>query len=130
MGITREHVADLHEGDVVELIDSEWPGVTIRGPVVNNAGRYWSVGSFAFTIPSDRLSLTVVKRVPRPFYINHPRSHPLPGDVVRMTDKTGRQRIVFLTAGGWLDEFHREHDLRRADHPVLLVNGENDEVVG
>lgn len=91
--ITREQVADLRPGDVVELAVDWWRGAVIRGPL-------WSRdGSSNLTVgPCDvrnrdgspyleeGRTLTVISRAPRPFYVNHHRDHSEPGDAVRDAD--------------------------------------------
>lgn len=94
MTITRERIADLCPGDVVELRDDRWPeGTVTRGPlrktdhglcvaalmVVDSLGDLFDAGGHR--------SLTVVSRVPRPLYVNHSRTEPVPGDVVRDADR-------------------------------------------
>jgi hypothetical protein len=91
--ITREQVADLREGDVVEVAHEDWPeGTVVRGPlwlmdgetlqVARIVVRHWD-GRHPF---DTGLSLTVISRAPRPLYVNHPRTEPVAGDVVRDAD--------------------------------------------
>jgi hypothetical protein len=94
MSITRDDVADLREGDVVELTSTTWPDGAVRGRLRND-GLYKSLvlkspcGEESYVIrnaqgdPScaDQRSLTVVSRAPRPLYVNHPRTEPSCGDV-------------------------------------------------
>jgi hypothetical protein len=144
MTITQEQVADLHPGDVVELRLDEWPpGQAIRGPLVlsktypgvleiqipGHASRYWvrteNRGPFN---PGNR-TLTVVSRAPKPLYVNHTRTEPVPGDVVRAAEGDGSEtyhyvRIDFgapwgATTGG--KRYPREHIPARLR---LLVDGE------
>jgi hypothetical protein len=90
--ITREQVADLQPGDVVEL--SFPSGSTIRGALTregySNSGlgitsAHWTVRSASGEVPPFIVdcSLTVVSRAPRPLYVNHPRTEAREHDVVR-----------------------------------------------
>jgi hypothetical protein len=113
--IRREDVADLQPGDVVELADYEYAGVSVRGPLRDMAG-VLVVGPFrvrhADGEPFQPLrstgTLTVVSRVPR-LYVNHPRTEPVAGDVVRDADSnssrvwlyTGTSRSPSDRYSGW-----------------------------
>lgn len=95
MSITNEQVADLREGDVVEL---SWPPVsghaevtiTVSGPLRLSSGMLF-VGCYCVRdqrghpVYGEKRTLTVVSRVPR-LYVNHPRTEPVPGDRVRDAD--------------------------------------------
>lgn len=93
MTITREDVADLRAGDVVELQLAT--GSTIRGALTDDrfvgglgiAGAGWlirdSSGDPAYQLDEDATAIVVVSRAPRPLYVNHDRTEPVPGDVVR-----------------------------------------------
>jgi hypothetical protein len=144
MTITREQVADLQPGDVVELRDDRWPEVVIRGPVrITENGDSYAVGELGISpafLPEFRQpynaatrTLTVVSRAPRPLYVNHPRTEPAGGDVARDADGDlpGRVWVYAGIAGTW----------RWAEHPSeaagqlkdvrlrLLVDGETGQVV-
>ena len=92
MTITRADVADLREGDVVELTDERWPdGTVLRGPAYFYDGEL-RVGHLALATCDGRLyvdrprtTLTVISRAPR-LYTNSDRSEPVAGDVVRNAD--------------------------------------------
>jgi hypothetical protein len=90
--ITREQLVDLREGDVVERAYDVAPDTVTRGPlraypdgslrlaeelIRHSDGRFWN---------GHLRLLTVVSRAPRPLYVNHPRTEPVPGDVVRDAD--------------------------------------------
>lgn len=82
--ITREQVADLQPGDVVEVV--------YRGSITREASGYVYVNGRKMLCTPDGdpaawtsgAELTVVSRAPRPLYANHPRTEPVPGDVVRV----------------------------------------------
>ena len=95
--ITREQVVDLQPGDVVEVRQSRYPEVVTTGPVREIDGEPGALALGVSTLryadglpPSNaNLRLTVVSRAPRPLYVNHPRTEPVPGDVVRVEFCTG-----------------------------------------
>ena len=141
--ITREQVADLREGDVVELQDDRWPGAVLRGPLRESAPGVLRVANKLVRDyegrPSrfaDTQQLTVVSRAPRPLYVNHPRTEPVAGDVVRDADDD-TDTMTWNYAGGsgesvqgWYDRdgqgaasHHLPERLR------LLVDGETGQVV-
>ena len=140
--ITREELADLRPGDVVELTDTRYPGVVTSGPLRDDAGELL-LGAFTVRAfdglpahPRQR-TLTVVSRAPRPLYVNHPRTEPVAGDVVRdADDDTGDQRTWMLDAGGHVRTPWRcgfiGGSYTRGDLPArlrLLVDGETGQAV-
>jgi hypothetical protein len=142
--ITREQVADLREGDVVEYHRSDWPdGVVIRGPLhrSKSGGQWIGLATFAirfddgdvngFAFDKDT-TLTVVSRAPRPLYVNHDRTEPVPGDVVRDADSDDPATWHYLTwpGGPWYDL--RGNGKPREALPArlrLLVDGETGQAV-
>ena len=96
MTITREQIADLRKGDVVTLTSTDWPERTaVTGALKEPAG-----GRLVLDLPDnigmyvvrdvngnplfgDRRSLTVVEKVPRPFYANSDQLEPEPGDIAQ-----------------------------------------------
>jgi hypothetical protein len=67
--ITREQVADLQPGDVVELVDSRWlSGTTVRGPLESHDSGALFVGDHVVRHsdgrpnPRPEYTLTVVAR--------------------------------------------------------------------
>lgn len=145
--ITREQVADLRPGDVVEV--SGYPvlkGATVRGPIVASEGRgkrlvvgpvvvRHSDGSPPLQYSDDsEFILTVVSRAPRPLYVNHARSEPVPGDVVTEDTPGGRGLWFFVqfieNSTRWVATSGRT--VNRVDLPDrlrLLVDGETGQVV-
>jgi hypothetical protein len=133
--ITREQVADLQPGDVVEMVASHWPeGTSWRGPLYGSGGELRVAGGLVRYDNGDpmddaRWSLTVVSRAPRPLYVNHPRTEPVPGDVVREDDPEGAATWLMDSFGTWQSKDstcrpeHMEGRLR------LLVDGETGQVV-
>jgi hypothetical protein len=126
--ITREQVADLQPGDVVEVLRRD--RITIA-EVGNGRAYPWLADG------SDPAweSLTVVSRAPR-LYVNHPRTEPVPGDVVRDADdenskRTWRNdndgRFCWWGMGGGEATFNSRAEL--PDHLRLLVDGQTGEVV-
>jgi hypothetical protein len=141
--IDREQVADLQPGDVVELTRDEWPaGSAVRGPLrasdgIENA-LYLLDGFFGVRNPQGEPyepngTLTVVSRAPRPLYVNHPRTEPVQGDVVRDADSDEpgiwvRARLDF--GAPWYGSGTSARS--RAELPArlrLLVDGETGQVV-
>jgi hypothetical protein len=114
MTITKEQVADLREGDVVEMTWSVNGGqVNVRGPLVAGERELLSVAGYWVREPNGspiqalgrdgRRTLTVVSRAPRPLYVNHPRTAPVDGDIARDRDgdawrRSGRSK--WYMAGG------------------------------
>jgi hypothetical protein len=140
MAITREQVADLRPGDVVELRDERWPGVVTRGPVrEGERGYLW----LADVVVKDKdpsrqfaphtATLTVVSRVPRPLYVNHDRTEVAKGDVVRDADED--DRFTWFNDGSSDNAWCSLQDMAvwgRGDMPTrlhLLVDGETGQVV-
>lgn len=88
--ITAEQIADLRPGDVVRV--TGWCGATVEGPVteVESGEGIWlgellwlsHLASWASRLDA---TLTVVSRAPR-LYVNHPRTEPVVGDIVRDCD--------------------------------------------
>lgn len=104
MSITREQVADLQPGDVVELICvRDWnvnvrgelrpfpmgqhPRASITGIVGLTLGPGLVVrradGGVAAMWTDANYSLVIVSRTPRPLYVNHPRTEVKQHDVIR-----------------------------------------------
>ena len=137
MTITREQVADLQPGDVVELRHSDWPDTVITGPlrsertgelVIADLVLRWTDGSVA-TWARDLGNLTVISRAPRPLYVNHDRTESVPGDVMR--DKDGD--IWFSrSTDDWISNNHGDGSdewVRQYAPLILLVDGETGQVV-
>lgn len=135
MTITREQVADLQPGDVVEITEIVDGDVyTHRGPVRAEPGHRDFLTFAGYTIHNAQGrpglwidTLTVVSRAPRPLYVNHPRTEPVPGDVVRDADSGDPRTWHYLTwpGGPWYDL--RGNGKKRVDLPTrlrLLVDGE------
>jgi hypothetical protein len=142
--ITREQVADLQPGDVVEYRRDDWPeGALVRGPVEQAGPRepmYVLKGIFGIAewdgspFEGRSSSLTVISRAPRPLYINHPRTEPVQGDVVRDEGGAGLALFIcthddeetwWLNAGAdWIAPAEMQDKRLR-----LLVDGETGQVV-
>lgn len=148
MSITREHVADLQPGDVVELRHRLFPEITLRGPVSASGAREYDLALPPVWIrersgdPAEDTSmwaeLTVVSRAPRPLYVNHPRTKPAPGDVVRSADDD--DDVVYVCASprsecAWLLPVGDRDALLYMSRSVLptrlrlLVDGDTGQVV-
>jgi hypothetical protein len=153
VSLTREDVADLRAGDVVEMRWSSYPDVFVRGPLHENSlgalyvgwlcVRYGEGGGAAY---GDG-ELTVISRAPRPLYVNHDRTEPVPGDVVRFVcddhpddsytnaflPRSDRDALpwVPLTHGPGERYSDEQADCRHLSgwRMVLLVDGETGEVV-
>jgi hypothetical protein len=138
--ITREQVADLREGDIVEV---QMADVVMRGPVHVASNGYAFFGGLPLRYSSGApgysdCTLTVISRVPRPFYVNHPRTEPVPGDVVRDADEAaGRLTWVYADPRDvgceWRCSVVNDDPwCGRQDMPArlrLLVDGETGQVV-
>jgi hypothetical protein len=132
--ITREQVADLRPGDVVELTAGDY---VIRGPLHASAGELavhiWTIrlesGAPYGGAQPDR-TLTVISRAPRPLYVNHDRAKPVPGDVVREEDPDGPTTWLMDSFHTWqsADSTRKESD--PFEWPLrLLVDGTTGQVV-
>lgn len=99
MSITRERLADLQAGDVVQATHDLWPeGSFIRGPVTPwNDGQPRDQALYLCGYPirtadggapsdADRWTILEVEPGPRPVYVNADRMTPAAGDVVRDAD--------------------------------------------
>ncbi len=140
--ITREQVADLQPGDVVEMTDDRFPDVVTRGPLHQEDGSLY-LGNFRCvrwedgSLPSsgERCTITVVSRVPRPLYVNYPRTEPMPGDVVRDADKGPTHWPIWLRQVSRWAELNCDNSCTwRGPHELparlrLLVDGETGQVV-
>ena len=141
MTITREQIADLRPGDVVEFTDGRWlPGTVLRGPLWAQSNGALLVGDLLVRHVNgnpgrwDNGTFTVISRAP--LYVNHPRTEPVPGDVAR-DEGSNHALAVFIfvpeedggprwldTAGDWFSPAEMcEKRLR------LLVDGETGQVV-
>jgi hypothetical protein len=136
--ITREQVADLCSGDVVEYSGHpDLKGAKVVGPLHESDGSLFiadyvvrnSDGSTA-RYRNEELTLAVVSRALRPLYVNHDRTEGVPGDVVR--DEDG---VVWLRDryGKWVSvdsETDDDHLLNWTTGTLtLLVDGETGETV-
>jgi hypothetical protein len=142
--ISREQVADLQPGDVVEVHVAEWrEGVVLRGPLHESATgslwladlqiRYHDGDVFGWSM-GRRSTLTVVSRAPRPLYVNHDRTEPVPGDVVRDADSGDPTVWLCTNPTKGFDWWHRADEgfCHSEDLPArlrLLVDGSTGEVV-
>lgn len=143
--ITREQIADLREGDVVEITSTNWgPGASMRGPLVAKEDGALDVGRIGWTTSrgfcvrrrdgepawGNERTLTVISRVPRPLYVNHPRTEPVPGDVVRDADGETWLRDSFGTWHSPDSTCDAEHQDTGLAQPLrLLVSGSTGTVV-
>lgn len=152
MTITREQAADLRPGDVVEYRRADWPvGTYLRGPLYDAAPWGLAVGGEPIRYDSGGVSgygekvgttLTVISRAPRPLYVNHDRTEPVPGDVARNPEGHVRvcQPVVSLggqlrwwgfNLGEWGDPDKWTYCTRSifSGDLTLLVDGETGQVV-
>jgi hypothetical protein len=140
--ITKEQVADLRKGDVVELYSGVY---TIRGPLRAHCDgslwlHFWLIreeDGEPYLGHIKRRTLTVISRAPRSLYVNHPRAIPAVGDVVRDAENDDDARTWCYDGddGGvcWqrLDDGAGVFDSRSAlpARLRLLVDGETGMVV-
>ena len=143
MTITREQVADLQPGDVVELAGGNLRGAIVRGPVFQDRNGWLLIGPEQVVRDPDgdpssdqRHTLTVVSRAPRPLYVNHPRTEVRKHDVIR----DGEGVIRHCDAGGFGGEptwwswnyqpgWKWTHTTMPPQPLTLLVDGETGQVV-
>jgi hypothetical protein len=125
MSITREQVAGLRLGDVVEIRDERYPAAVVRGPISRVDEEAVAFGDWTF-FSEEAMTLTVIERAPRPLYVNHDRTEPLPGDVIRASD--GTPSLAFRTSGEWI--WPNGTRARPGEPPyTLLVDGYAGDVV-
>jgi hypothetical protein len=145
--ITRDDVKDLRPGDVVELHRQGWANdVVVRGTLRGDScvGELY-IGDYSIfsengnepdwlTFPGT--TLTVVYRAPRPLYVNHDRTEPVVGDVVRdagnETDaRTWTRNVRASVSYEWHDNKANVYVPREKlpDRLRLLVDGSTGQVV-
>jgi hypothetical protein len=145
MTLTREQVADLQPGDVVEIVQGTWPaGTTLRGPLRESRTGTLFIGDVVirhndgFPRRWNDFTLTVISRAPRPLYVNHPRTEPVPGDVVRDEEAGVDPALVVLRISvrpgieTWMDQDGQERTYAHLSPPRrlhLLVDGETGQAV-
>jgi hypothetical protein len=132
MTITREQVADLRPGDVVELTHASHEGVTLRGPARTHrdSRAVWVGDTLLMDLRGELRDasrwthLTVVSRAPRPLYVNHPRTEPTHGDTAAWVgDQSGR--VYWRADGFWLCNDGGRYDADQMPARLrLLVDGE------
>ena len=156
--ITKEQVADLREGDVVELTSETWgEGTVLRGPLVRTERGGLRVGNIGVItgngfkivlgngdIPyADVRNLRVISRAPRPLYLNSDRTEPVPGDVVSFKGRvsgttygpylyTYKEQLVTGETSRWINARNlipSTAPLRYAGELTLLVDGTTGKVV-
>lgn len=137
MTIAREQVADLRKGDVVEIRESDHPDVVTRGALHEAPNGALDLGGIYRVRSADgqrrlaaRCELTVVSRAPRPLYVNHDRTEPVPGDVVRADEFPAMKTTWRRIRDRWIDQ----HGVPSADSDMafpkrLLVDGTTGQVV-
>lgn len=96
MTITREQIADLQPGDIVQFRYVAWPENTfLQGPLEGEEASNLYVGGHCvrygkhqprLPLLTGAATLIILARKPRQVYVNHPRTGPVPGDVVRDAD--------------------------------------------
>lgn len=139
MTITREQIADLREGDVVEISgDFRWPGAVVRGPLQSDLNGSLRVGPLLVRHregypPQGELrqaTLTVISRAPRLLYVNHPRTKPVPGDVVRDAELQNRNQWMHVRRNVWANiDGGLDSRIGLPERLRLLVDGETGDVV-
>lgn len=142
MNITREQVADLQPGDVVRLVQvcEDGSRYIFEGPVRADGGSAlvfadWWLRTDTGDVPEWVDELTVVSRAPRPLYVNHDRTEPVTGDVVR--DGEGVVRWVARVATGvpsyWSHDYQPSSGWTHHRNPpkplTLLVDGKTGQIV-
>lgn len=143
MTITREQLTDLEVGDVVEL---SWPSLSdpqvshkVQGPVkpYDPFGTSLFLGPYCVRdirgnpVHGEKRTLTVISRAPRPFYVNHSRTEPARGDVVRAAEGGIWAGTIWIKTDKY---WHSSGDMayRRQEMPTrlhLLVDGTTGQVI-
>lgn len=133
--ITAAQIAELRDGDFVELRSLEHDGFVVRGFIRHEGEtKYigpnllcWDRGRPASWVNEYRL--TVVERAPDPIYVNHRRGTPVRGDVVRNADDLNDSRVWMFTEPdgplAWVES--SDHCRSRDQLPerlLLLVDGQ------
>jgi hypothetical protein len=144
--ITREQVAELQPGDIIEVFDTR-NGVSVRGKVYNYSGPIWigNPGHTQLTVASGELvgwaredvaSLKVITRAPRKVYVNSDRTEVRQHDVIRDGEGVIRHQgpVSDVTDAAWwsweVDPGFRWTWTSTPPQPLtLLVDGETGEVV-
>jgi hypothetical protein len=126
--ITPEQIADLRAGDVVELTfqqEYDETPIAMRGtfPAI--------LDFYKGYLGSDEVTLTVVSRAPRPFYVNHPRADRHDGDVAIPASDRQVGEVYASWPSGWLVPGQAEpiHPDQLTVRLRLLIDGETGEVV-
>lgn len=141
MTITREQIADLRPGDVVEFADGRWlPGTVLRGPLWAQVSGALLVGDLLVRHVDghpgrwDNGTFKVISRAP--LYVNHRRTEPVPGDVARDEEGDGIRLIFRMPSvrrgvDAWYDQdgTERAYELAPGRRLRLLVDGETGQVV-
>jgi hypothetical protein len=110
--ITKEELKalDLHEGDVVTFQEDEYPDVRHDGPLHADEHGCLAIGSIVLVPAGEANSpeypwpctIKVVKRMPKPFYVNALwKTEPTPGDVARSATSRERLTYIYLSGGRW-----------------------------
>lgn len=152
MTMTKDDVADLREGDIIEITYTQHPGVILRGPVRNlrPASNSLAVGSSIVRFSDGETgpqidTVRVIERAARPVYKNSDRTEYKIGDIVTYDDyyfgRIGPFRYTgevewagSQEAGGytaWVGSRGRANraPVDHADELILLVDGETIEAV-
>ena len=146
--ITKELVAGLREGDIVQFRIDNWPeGAALRGPLKKN-----EVGALTIPIPGDggcfyvrdqlghpfdpeHRDLIVISRAKPPVYVNHSRTSAVAGDVACDPENPGDGAFVWHRLGvkgmeSWCDRWgYCVHRTDMSEKLQLLVDGETGQVV-
>lgn len=145
MTTSKEQLADLRAGDLVDFRRDHWPSTAfVRGPLGQSdydETLYILDGLYGvrqhngspYYIDS---TVTLVERGLQPVYVNHSRTEPFSGDIVCDADAPSNHRLTYLFGdddsypwrecminGEWLPRDELPKRLR------LLIDGETGEVV-
>jgi hypothetical protein len=143
MSLRPLDVPELYEGDVVRVRKVNWPEwVSVTGPVYYPRGlpdRQPYVGGCpirTMAVCGTLAEFELIEKALRPMYVNHPRTEPMPGDVVRDADDDASTRVwIYGPHGGadarpWMGslngyvEFISIDSDRFPKRALLLVDGE------
>lgn len=137
--ITAKDVEDLAPGDVVEVVEDEYPDTITRGALHFDKfgnltlGRAFIVRTRGGGVWRAERSVTVISRAPKLFYVNHSRTLPTPGDVAAAVDgptvNEWRPTWTWSIRGEWVSTHTGWATVLPPGPLKLLVDGNTGQVV-
>lgn len=138
--ITHEQVVDLQPGDVVRFRFDTWPQDTfVQGSLEGSETGALLVAGHFVRYDKDRphvngdATLIILARKSRPIYVNHPRTEPAAGDVVRNADDDDDTSVwlfgyTYENDEMWMDAHRILYRDKLPQRLRLLVDGETGKV--